>query len=165
MFESLLRPQSLTNIRHRLHLLKWLIPAVLVVVVVVFEAGPSEWLKAAYGSAIHLAIDILLYGTLGPVLAYLGLVILERWLEERDTAELQAQALAQAREQMRISRQLNDDALQTLFAASLLLNSMESGAGQLPTDVATQLGAADEALHHAIHSLRDHLLSRPLMQK
>ncbi len=160
MLDNILQPQSLANIRHRLHLLKWLVPGCLVVVVVVFESGPSEWLKVAYGSAVHLLADLLLYGTLGPVLAYLGLVILERWLEERDTSELQAQALAQAHEQMRISRQLNDDALQTLFAASLLLDSIESGAGQLPPDVAAQLSAADGSLHSAIHSLRDHLLNR-----
>ncbi len=111
------------------------------------------------GVEFHYAVDILVYGTVGPVLAFLLLNVLGRWLDERETSELQAAILAQARERARRTQQLNDDTVQALFAASLLLHSAQSGLPEAPPDVSAQLRAADQSLDKAIHRLREHLLS------
>ena len=57
----------------------------------------------------------------------------------------------------RVDHELNDDTLQSLFAASVLLHS----AGANPPEVAARLAEADQALDRAIQQLRDHLVSHP----
>ena len=151
----------LSALRRRLGLLKWLVPAGLMLIVAIYELGPARWILNALGARYHLVAEILVYGTLGPALAFVLLDLLGRWLEERETSELQAKVLAQAREHVRVSRQLNDDALQTLFAASLLLDTIESGARDLPPGVAVQLQAAARALDRAIQQLHAELLKQP----
>ncbi len=154
-----LAASPLAVLRHRLSTLKWLLPAALVVLVVAFELGPSRWVHLRYGTTAHYVADILFFGTVGPALAFVTIELLGRWLAERETSELQALALERARRQAAHGRDLSDRALQTLFAASLLLDSMEAQVAELPTGVSTQLGEADHALDQAIQSLRTHLLA------
>ena len=149
------RPAS--ALRRRLGLLKWLAPASLVFLVVVYELGLSRWIHDRLGSDSHFVGEILVYGTVGPALAFLVLHFLEQWLQERETTELQALALAQARERVRISRELSDDALQILFAASTLLATLKTAAPDLPPETAAALRETEQALSNAIQQLRDHL--------
>ena len=143
--------------RRRFRLLQKLIPAALVILVVIYEVGPARWIHDALGEDQHFVAEILVYGTIGPVLAYLLLDFVGRWLDERDTAELQAQVLAHARESERISRDLSDEALQTLFAASALFASLKSTLPELRAESADTWLATEAALERAIQKLRDHL--------
>jgi signal transduction histidine kinase len=153
-------PLDRLALQRRLGLLKRLIPAGLIVLVIFYELGPARWVHDVGGVQYHFWADMLIYGTVGPMLAFWLLDVLGRWLEERQTTELQARLLAEVREHARISRQLNDDALQILFAASVLLDSIESNVPELPPGVAAQLREADQSLGQAIHQLRAHLLNQ-----
>jgi signal transduction histidine kinase len=82
---------------------------------------------------------------------------LDRWLEERETSELQAQRLAQVREEAKNSRTLNDNAMQVLFAASTLIALLKSDQHELPTETAVQLEETAQALDRAVRQLRAHL--------
>jgi signal transduction histidine kinase len=82
---------------------------------------------------------------------------LGRWLEEKETSDLQAKLLAQAREYAGISNKLNDDALQTLFAARILINSIEAGLEKQDQGAAALLKRTETALEVAIKELREHL--------
>lgn len=148
---------ALAAVRRRLSLLKWLVPAVMLVLVVVFELGPARWLLAAWGPTGQLAADVALYGLLGPALTALLLELLGRWIEERETSELQALALARAREQAQTSRQLTDDTLQTLFAASTLLASLEAQVADLPAGTYDRLLTTHHELDQAISRLHRRL--------
>ncbi|MBI4768852.1 MAG: hypothetical protein HY784_00175 [Chloroflexi bacterium] len=117
-------------------------PVGLLLLVVVYEAGPARWIHDRLGDNYHFVAEVLFYGTTGPALAFVLLDFLGRWLEERETSELQAQVLAQARERAKISHQLSDDALQTLFAASALLTSLESSLPESRAQV--RMGAESE---------------------
>jgi len=155
---SALSPAAL---RRRLSLLQKLAPIGLLFLVIAYEIGPARWIHDWLGDAYHFVAEILVYGTVGPALAYLLLDFLGRWLEERETSELQAKVLAQAREHARISHQLSDEAVQALFAASMLLTSFTSSLSELPPEVASQLREAEQGLHQAIQQLRAHLLNDP----
>src|SRR3990172_7021006 len=109
-------PLPLPALRRRLGLLQWLVPAGLLLLVVAFEIGPSRWIHNRMGDMYHFVAEILIYGTVGPVLAFILLDFLGRWLEERETSDLQAQVLARARAQARLPRQLRDDTLPTFFS-------------------------------------------------
>jgi len=128
-----------------------------VLLVVVYEVGPARWIQDGVGDAYHFVAEILFYGTVGPLLAFLLLRFLGRWLEERETSELQARVLAQAREHAQVSRELSDDALQTLFAASMLLASLKSTLPDLPPEAASALREMQQSLDRVIRQLSDHL--------
>jgi signal transduction histidine kinase len=154
-------PLTLSAIRRRLKLLQMLVPAGLLLLVVVYEVGPARWLHDSLSAGSYFIAEILVYGTVGPMLAFVLLEFLGRWLEERETNELQAQVLAQARERARLNHKLSDDAVQALFAASALIASLESRLPDLSPQAAAQLREAKQALDQAIQQLRTYLLIEP----
>jgi signal transduction histidine kinase len=143
-----------------LGVLKWLMPLGLLALVVVYEVGPSRWLHDSLGAPYHFLAESLIYGTIGPALTFTVLDILGRWLEERETSDLQAQVLAQAREQAKINHKLSDDTLQALFATSILLSSLEANRSRFPPEAVDQLHEAQRALNLAIGQLQAHLLNK-----
>ncbi|MCS6910439.1 MAG: histidine kinase [Anaerolineales bacterium] len=156
--EALPRPSSQSALRRRLGMLKWLAPGMLVLLVVGYELLISRTVHDMLGPVPHYALDILVYGTVGPVLIFWLLHFLSRWLDERETSELQATILAQARERVRAHQELNDSTLQSLFATSLFLNAVEANLRDLPPEARTQLHAANQSLDRVIRQLREHLL-------
>ncbi|MBF8282409.1 MAG: hypothetical protein HW378_1324 [Anaerolineales bacterium] len=159
---ALERPSlPLPALRRRLGLLQWLVPAGLLLLVVAYEVGPSRWIHDRMGATYHFVAEILVYGTVGPVLAFILLDFLSRWLEERETSDLQAQVLARARAQARLHRQLSDDTLQALFAMSLRLTTLESNWPDLPPEAAAQLRETQAALNEAIQRLHTRLMNEP----
>ncbi|HLF00431.1 MAG TPA: hypothetical protein VI547_00500 [Anaerolineales bacterium] len=152
-------PFSLSAARGRIGVLKWIVPAGLFLLVVGIEIGPLGWVRRNWGETYHLVSEILIYGTVGPTLAFALFHFLGRWLEEKDTSELQAQVLARTREQARNNHQINDNTLQALFAASVLLTSLESGAANLPPEAVARLREAQRALECAIRQLHANLVT------
>jgi hypothetical protein len=150
---------SSTAARLWLSHLKWAIPLTLLAVVAIYEAGPSQWLHQQLNGTWSLLIDMALYGTLGPALVFAILHFLERWMEERETSDLQARLLARTRRQAETSQQVTDDTLQALFAANIYLTSLERAAPELPPEAAQRLHDAQAALDKAICQLREHLLN------
>ena len=146
--------QKLTE---HLHTLRWLAPLATAVLVFIYELGPARWLHFGLGMDYHILVEILFFGTMGPLVAFFFLEFLARWLEERETSELQAQILAQAREQLQISHDLTDSALQTLFAASTVIASLKQDASLRPESAAA-LTETEKAIDTAINNLRSHLL-------
>ncbi len=125
--------------------------------VIAYEIGPANWLHNRLGHSYHILADILLFGSVGPALTFVLLHFLDRWLEERETSELQAQRLAQVREEAKNSRTLNDNAMQVLFAASTLIALLKSDQHELPSETAVQLEETAQALDRAVRQLRAHL--------
>jgi signal transduction histidine kinase len=152
------QPLSQSTLRRRLGLLKWLAPGGLVLIVIGYELLISRTINESLGSTLHYALDILVYGAVGPVLTFWLLHFLSRWLDERETSELQATILAQARERARAHQELNDSTLQSLFAATLYLNAVEANLRDLPPEARAQLHAANQSLDRVIRELREHLL-------
>ncbi len=148
-------------IREHLELLSWAVPLAMLALVAVYELGPSRWLYETYGFEYHLIAELILFATFGPLLAFSILHLLRRWLEERDTSELQAALLARSRAEAEGSRQLNDDALQVLFAAGVLIDTLKAGNDGLPPHLESQVHETEQALQQAVAQLRSHLLKQP----
>ena len=139
-------------------MLSWAVPLAMVLLVVGYELGPANWVYENLGYRYHVLAEVLLFGSLGPALTFGLLHLLRRWLEERDTSDLQAKLLARSRAEAEGSRQLNDDALQVLFAAGVLIDTLKVGNPALPPDLTAQVQATEEALQEAVAQLRRHLL-------
>jgi cytochrome b len=144
---------SLDSLRRRLNLLRWLVPAALLAFVIANELGLARWVHLNLGDAASTTLNILLYGCIGPLLAYLLLTFIGRWLEERETSDLQSRALRQARAQMQRSHDLTDDALQTLFATSIVLDNLTGRMPEITPETAAHFQEARQAVSHAIEQL------------
>lgn len=152
------RPKS-NSFRRQLRIVRWLIPIGLVMLVVAYELGPSRWVYESLGFASHLLAEIFLFGTVGPLLAFVLLELLGRWLDEKETADFQASLLANANEKELKVRQLNDDTIQVLFATSLLISTIKADGSDLPRNTLVQIENTEQALDEVIQRLRSHLLS------
>jgi signal transduction histidine kinase len=146
-----------SGLRRRLKIMRWLLPVSMFSLVVAYQLLAARWFHNNVGEQYHYLAEILFYGTIGPAFAFILLHFLGRWLEERETSDLQAKLLAQAREYAGISNKLNDDALQTLFAARILINSIEAGLEKQDQGAAALLKRTETALEVAIKELREHL--------
>ena len=147
------------RLRQRVGLFKWLIPLGLMFLVALYELGPGQWIYAQGGINSRTVTDVLIFGTVGPVLAFFALSLLEQWFEERETSDLQAEIRAHARRDAERSRQLSDDAIQVLFAAAAFLGSLQYVQAKIPTEYVTELRNTEAALDAAIKKLRIHLLN------
>lgn len=148
----------LTSFYQQLKVLKWLFPIGLMLLVVVYEVGFSRWTYEQFGFTYHMLIEILIFGTVGPALAFVLLEMLGRWIDEKETADLQARLLARANEKELEVRQLNDETLQVLFATSLLITTIKSDQNDLPLNTASQIEVTEQALDEAMQRLRSHLM-------
>lgn len=143
----------------RLRLLKWIIPLALVVFVIFYETGPSHWVHEHMGFDTHLVLEIVVFGTIGPFLAVLTLELLDRWIGEKETVDLQANLLANARKKEEEVREVTDDAIQILFATSLLMTTLKAERPNLPPTTVSQIEITEQSLDEVIQRLRAQVLS------
>ncbi|HZD10461.1 MAG TPA: hypothetical protein VE553_03895 [Candidatus Binatia bacterium] len=148
----------LTHLRPRFQQLQWVVPAGLILLAVAYEMGPVHWIHGHLGYSYHILGDIFFFGAVGPALAFLSLHILDRWLDERDTSDWQAQLLAQARAEAKECRELNDEALQVLFSAGALVDILQEEQPELSPEMIAQIEATKQALDQSVQHLRAHLL-------
>lgn len=141
----------------RIHILRWALPLATAGLVILYQVVLASWISAHFGPQYHLISEILFYGTLGPLLAFAALDLLSRWVEERETSDVQAQVLAQAQKKVEASRGLTDTALQTVYAASVMLASLKHTLPDLPLETSTALHQTEQDLDGAIQQLRSHL--------
>lgn len=83
--------------------------------------------------------------------------LLDQWLDERDTSDWQAQVLVSTRANLKISRQLNDEALQVIFSAGLVIDSLRDFNPELPAELRGQAEGATRALQGLNRRLHAHL--------
>ena len=141
------------NLRRRVERLRWLAPVSLFLLVIINELGLARWVESHLGHTVNATLDILIYGSVGPVLAYLLLTVVGRWLEERETSEAQSEALHRARALAEHNHGLTDDALQTLFATSLMLDTLARELRNLSPETTAHYRAAEQAVNRAIEEL------------
>lgn len=147
-------------LQQRFKLLRWIVPLGMMMLVIFYQLGPALWIHERFGYPYHIVAEIIVFAAIGPTLAFILLYLLERWLEERDTSDLQAKLLKQARQEARRSRQLNDDALQVLFAAGAVIDSLKESHPALSAQNVAELEDTEEALQESVERLRSHLLNR-----
>jgi hypothetical protein len=108
-----------------------------------------------FGETMHFIAEVVVYGTVGPCLAYLLLDFVSRWAAERETNDLQAKLLAEARSRAEKRFVQNDDALQSLFAVSVILSSLHERSAELPPDLAAQVSKAKQAIEDTVRHVYD----------
>ena len=79
-----------TDLMRRMAVLRWLLPIVFSLVAVSYQLLVARWVHDTFGASIHYGVEILFFGTAGPLLAFWVLTLIYRWLDEKESAENQA---------------------------------------------------------------------------
>jgi len=79
-------------VRQRIAQLRWALPLAIGLAAVLYEIGPGRWIHDAYGARDYFDLDILFYATAAPIMAFLVLTYINRWLDEKERAEQAARA-------------------------------------------------------------------------
>jgi len=158
IFERLFR--SVPNLRSRLQTMRWLVPLSLALLVVFYEFGPTRFVHDRLGFFHHAILDTLIFGTIGPILVFILITFVERWLEERETSDLQSQLVNQARAEARESRRLCDDVVQILFSSGALIQVLKEEIEDPKPETQRQIEMTEQALDQAIEEVRSHLLQQ-----
>ncbi len=80
------------NLRPRIATLRWIIPLAFAGLVLLYQLGLARWVHDNVSDSLHFVIEILFFGTAGPLLAFWALTLVNRWLGEKEQAERQARA-------------------------------------------------------------------------
>jgi signal transduction histidine kinase len=158
------RTRSRSNFHAWLKVLRWVLPFALLLIVILYETVVAPWFHEGFGEKYHYLSEIVFYGTIGPILTFVLLDFLDRWLEEKETNDLQSRILAEVKAYAGMSHKLNDEALQTLFAVSMLLSSLESPIQRQDPEAAALLKQTENTLEIAIEEIREHLENHPLTE-
>ncbi len=147
-----------SNLHQKLGIIKWLVPLGLVLLVIAYEIGPSRWIYNMLGFDYHLVAEILLFGTVGPAVVFVLLEFLDRWIVEKEKAEIQAILLANAKKKELEVSQISDDTIQVLFGIGLLLTNFKSDQSGSSIITSNQIEVTEQALDEAIQRLKSQLL-------
>ncbi len=79
----------------RVRWLRYVVPPMLVLVVVIYQLGITQWLERNYGHGFHYGFEIGFYSLLGPAVTLFTLVWVERRLRERERLQRQVSARTQ----------------------------------------------------------------------
>lgn len=153
LWERLFRHRSLRRMR-------WLLPLLMAALVVVYEFVVGHMFQPEYGRMAHELSDILIFGTVGPVLTFVLLDYLDRFVQERETSDLQADLLRRTRREADSARELIDEAIQIMFSTSTLIDQLKESQQVLPAPTEAQIAGTEKALDDYIRRLRGHLMSR-----
>lgn len=111
----------------RIQWLRYGLPPVLVVVVVLYQLGVAQAVERNYGHFVHYSVEISFYSVTGPLVTWLTLVWVERRLQEKDALERQVQARTQ---QLASLTAVSADAILSLDGQNRVL-SWNRGAEQM----------------------------------
>ena len=87
--------QAGSTLKQRVAILRWMFPLVLALLALTYQLGPARWIQSHYGDRADFYVDILLYGTLGPLLTFGAITRIGVWLDEKEHAERQARTSEQ----------------------------------------------------------------------
>lgn len=77
----------------RLHYLQRLLPISVMVVAALYQLGPARFVHDNYGSWMHYWLEVLFYGSSGPLFIWLTLRVVRLWVEQKEQAEAEVYRL------------------------------------------------------------------------
>jgi len=116
-----------TPVSRRIHLLRWLLPAVIAVVVLVYQLIFAAYAHDNFGHTEHTLLELLFYAGLGPAVSWAVLTQIGRWLNEKEEAE---RAVRAGEQQLAVIIDASTDAILSVDAQGVI-RSWNRGASSL----------------------------------
>lgn len=82
-----------SNLSKRIRLLQWAIPLSILIVATFFQLGLARYVHDKFGHDVHWGVEILFYGTVGPIAVWFVLKLIGHWLKEKEEAEAEVYRL------------------------------------------------------------------------
>jgi signal transduction histidine kinase len=156
------------SLSERVRWLRYVLPPLLVIIVVVYQLGITQTLAANYGHLVHYSLEIAFYSLTGPVVTWLMLVWVERNLGQQERLEQQVRAAEQERvavlaeERARIARDLHDGVAQTLYFLALKTDLLRQQFAENDT-IVSELREMGQTTRKTIREIRRTIFAlRPL---
>lgn len=83
-------PQKLSD---RLRLFQRLLPLAVMVVAALYQLGPARLVHDRYGDWAHYWLEVLFFGTVGPLFLWITMRIVRGWVEQKEQAEAEVYRL------------------------------------------------------------------------
>ncbi len=112
------------------------------------------------GETVHYTLEIILYGVVGPVITWVTLGWIRRWLQEKEQVERrlweQEQRMLQIRDEVsaQIAGELHDNLGPNLFAIALKADTCRKLLHSEPDQVEQELSLISNALQQSIRAVR-----------
>jgi len=84
--------QPYPNFLQRVLRLRWVLPLAFFGIAVLYQIVFARWVLYTFGNQLHFIVEILFFGTAGPLITFLALTRIIRWLEEKEQVEKLARA-------------------------------------------------------------------------
>ncbi len=81
------------SLDQRLRLFRWIIPLSFALVSILYQLVVADRVSREFGHETHLVIEILFYGSVGPLAAFWVIQLIKKWLEEKEFAEIHARQI------------------------------------------------------------------------
>jgi signal transduction histidine kinase len=83
-------PEKLSE---RLHVLQRLLPIAVMVIAALYQFGPARFIHDRYGDWAHYGLEVLFYGTVGPIFLWVTFRVVRVWVEQKEQAEAEVYRL------------------------------------------------------------------------
>lgn len=81
------------KLSHRLRLLQWALPVAITGLAALYQLGPARYVHDTFGDWAHYALEVLFYGTAGPIVVWFILRVVRTWAEQKEQAEAEVYRL------------------------------------------------------------------------
>ncbi len=110
----------------RLRLLQWALPVFITALAAFYQFGPARYVHDNFGAWSHYGLEVLFYGTTGPISVWFILRVVRAWVEQKEQAEgevyrLNAELQQRVEERTRELREKNE----ALAAANAQLQELD----------------------------------------
>jgi PAS domain S-box-containing protein len=85
--------ESSTTLRQRITQMRWILSLVWIVAVIIYQLGFASWVHDRFSPGAHYFVEILFYGSIGPLLAFWILGRIDGRLKEMEQVEKRAQTM------------------------------------------------------------------------
>ncbi len=77
----------------RLRLIQWALPVTITLMAALYQLGPARYVHDNFGDWSHYALEVLFYGSTGPVVVWVTLRIVRQWVTQKEQAEAEVYRL------------------------------------------------------------------------
>jgi hypothetical protein len=79
-----------STFKDRFELWRWLLPIGLAAVMLLYQSALDRWLHDTLSDATHFVVEVFFFVLVGPLLVFLSLTRIKRWMAESEEVEAQA---------------------------------------------------------------------------
>ncbi|NOX62211.1 MAG: PAS domain S-box protein [Chloroflexi bacterium] len=80
------------SVDERVRWLRWALPVIIAALVLLYQLGFTSFIHDAVGDAAHTMVEVAFYSVVGPVVTWVTLGFIGKWLREKEVIEQKARA-------------------------------------------------------------------------